>query len=79
MCGETGQHVEKWLSAYHGCAVPQWIKGELHRVGHRSGDAADSTAGPRRPPAGSWRALRPPPYSRITPRSRSCPLHAPLE
>ncbi|CAB3258839.1 unnamed protein product [Arctia plantaginis] len=34
-----------------------------------SGDAADRPAGPRRPLADSWRAPRPPPYSRAMPAS----------
>lgn len=35
------------------------------------GDAAERPAGPLRPPAGSWRAPRPPPYSRAMPVPRA--------
>ncbi|CAD0194354.1 unnamed protein product [Chrysodeixis includens] len=45
-----------------------------------SGDAAERPAGPRRPPAGSWRAPRPPPYSRAMPapwsRARASPRYS---
>lgn len=36
-----------------------------------SGDAAERPAGPLRPPAGCWRAPRPPPYSRAMPCCRT--------
>lgn len=42
------------------------------RVRRCSGDAAERPAGPLRPPAGSWRTPRPPPYSRAMPLAVLC-------
>lgn len=49
----------------------QYVIGS-ERVRRCSGDAAERPAGPLRPPAGSKRAPRPPPYSRAMPLAVLC-------